>query len=171
MHKLFFILFLNFFSLLTLHASESILATLSNISSNSVQEFSLSQTRFLCRSYGVLTLEELSQNAKFNSVCQESIKVFYLKYPNLEQYAQQKLKIMQKYKIEFREGRCILYANGQESYSELLLKNGLAVLKPVFMDKEFRYTYNKAQKNAKLLKKGIWAEAIIHNCMESLYKK
>ena len=170
MHKLLFILYSHFFLLVSLSASEFIVATLHNIPSNGMQEFSISHHRFVCRPYGLVTLEELSHNTKLDSVCQKSIAEFYLKHPNLEQYAQQKLKIMQKYKIEFKERECIVYADGQMSYSELLLKHGLAVLKPVFLDREFQYVFKKAQENAKLLKIGIWREEIINNCMEGLYK-
>jgi hypothetical protein len=169
MHKLLRILYSHFL-LVNLYSSESIVATLHSIPSNSVQEFSISHSRFLCHHYGLVTIEELSHNTKLSSVCQKSIEEFYLKHPDLKQYAQKKLKIMQRYKIEFKKRECILYSDGQMSYSELLLKSGLAVVKPVFLDKEFKYAFNKAQENAKLLKIGIWKEEVIKNCMESLYK-
>jgi len=166
MYKLFLLLFL----LTQLHASQHQLAILSNITSNSTQEFSISGYRFRCLPYGVIALEELSYNTNLDSICQKDIQKFYLKNPILEQFAQKKLKYMQMYKIEFKESRCILYAQGQKSYSELLLENGLAVLKPIFLDDEFRYSFFKAQENAKLLKKGIWKNEIMHKCIESLYK-
>ena len=165
MHKLFILLFL----LTQLFSSESQLAILSNISSNSAQEFSISGSRFICRPYGVLALEELSQNSKIGSICQKSIQNFYLKNPTLKQFAQLKLHYMQMYKLEFKKSRCILYAQGQKSYSELLLESGLAVVKPIFLDDEFSYSFSKAQKSAKLLKRGVWKEKIMNNCIESLY--
>ena len=65
----------------------------------------------------------------------------------------------------------ILYSDAQKTYAEALIENGLAVVKPNFLDKEFKYSYSNAQKSAKLLKKGLWKERIIDDCTSSFNKK
>lgn len=169
MNKIFFLLFLGFFSFLS--AKEPNLAILQSIQSNTKQIFKISNTTFVCKAYGVLEIQTLSQNKKVNSTCKKKIAKFYLQNPLAKYYAQEKLKVMQRYHIEFIENECILFASGQITLSEMLLREGLAVLKPDFKNREYNYVYNKAQENAKLEHRGIWRDDTVVNCIAEIYKK
>ena len=163
--------FLNIYVMLCslLVAEEQILATLVSVKSNGIQKLGISNYTFPCESYGVLTLEKLYDNSNIDSVCQNTIKDFYKKYPELEYYSASILHVKQMYHIEFKKQECVLYARGQKILSELLLEEGLAVLNPLFQDEEYAYTFNKAQANAKFYKKGLWQEDTLGACMDSLY--
>ena len=75
------------------------------------------------------------------------------------------------YHIEFRESKCLIYAQGQKTLSEFLLEKGLAMNKPAFKDEEFRYSFEKAQANAKFLKLGMWNEPVEKECAKELSKE
>ena len=72
------------------------------------------------------------------------------------------------YHIEFKDKKCVVYAKGQMSLSEILLKEGLAVNEPRFKDEEFKYLFDKAQIRAKTLKKGLWSENLLKDCVSEL---
>lgn len=171
MKKIIYIFVLQLIILTNIYAKESTLATLTNILSNELQEFRISQNSFICKPYGIVTLEKLAKNADMDSTCRKSISEFYAKNPDLEQFSFLELKVMQTYHIEFSENECILYSHGQKTYSELLLENGLAVLKPIFKDEEFKHSFFKAQQRAKIMKKGMFKEKILFNCISGLYEK
>jgi len=171
MNKIVLILSLKLLLSVELISFESTLGILKNVESNSRQIFNIGQNSFVCSPYGVFTLEKIYSNAKPNSRCQKSIQNFYLKYSNLQQFAQRKLKVQQMYKIELKEKGCVFYSDGQKTYAEVLVENGLAVVDPNFADKEFKYSYNDVQKSAKSLKIGLWKERIIDDCLSSFNKK
>lgn len=158
----FFILSFLFFN--SLNAQEPTMAILSNIDSNSRQKFHIETYNFYCEPYGVIGLEKMYEAAQNGSKCKESITLFYKKHPDLKYFTQGLLKTEQMYHIEFKEKKCILYAKGQKTLAELLLESGLAVNKRTFKDEEFKFTYEKAQTNAKLLQKGMWSDSIERDC-------
>ncbi|WP_294966854.1 hypothetical protein [Sulfurimonas sp.] len=155
---------------LSLDAKEPVLAILNNTVSNEVQNFTMGKYTFECRAYGLLTLEKLYNSSKVGSVCRNEIVKFYKKNPKLEYYADSLLENRQEYHVEIKNTQCILYARGQMTLSELLLVEGLAVLKPKFKDEEFESYFTLAQKRAKIDKKGLWGEKIFSSCIEELYK-
>ena len=152
------------------YAKEPIVAILDNIPSNAYQEFHIKNYAFSCSTYGVVPIEKLYLNATLNSTCQKKISDFYKTDPNSKYFAQRVLKVQQQYHLEFKEGECTLYALGQKTFSELLLENGLAIIKPLFRDDEFKYLFNQAQKRAKANKKGMWKDNVIKSCIAELYK-
>ncbi len=171
MHKIIYFLFLQFFLSAVLNAKEPTLVILDAVLSNGVQKFTLGNYNFYSQPYGVLTLKNLYENASLNESCKRSLNDFYKKNPLLEHFSSEHLKAKQLYHIEFKGKGSVLYAIGEKTLAELLLKRGLAVVKPLFKDDEFIYTYNKAQLNAKMAKKGIWKESAIVQCINALYKE
>ena len=165
------LLFLIIVSVFTtsVYTKESTLAVLREVYSNGMQKFSVGSYDFLCRTYGVLTLDELYEKSVVGSVCQKSIREFYAKNPTTLSFTDSLLKQRQLYNIEFKDNRCILYANGQVVLSEILLRNGLAVLKPRFKDKEYRYLLNAAQNYAKKSEIGLFKNKITNKCISELY--
>ncbi|MBU0720443.1 thermonuclease family protein [bacterium] len=146
------------------------MAGLSAVLSNETQKFNVNDFSFYCKPYGVIALEELYGTSQSGSTCRESINKLYTKKPFLKDYSAKHLKIKQRYHLEFRDKKCILYAKGEISLSELLLKNGLALMRPHFKDKEFYYLFKKAELEAKLNKLGMWNENIDTKCITAIYK-
>jgi len=153
-----------------LGAKEPLIAMLDNIVSNEIQKFGIGNYTFECKTYGVLTLETLYNSSTAGSICQKSIDKFYEKNPKLKYYADGILEYKQQYHIEIKNRECIVYAKGQVTLSELLLKEGLALKKPMFRDEEFDNYFTLAQRKAKIEKKGLWSENISTSCVEELYK-
>lgn len=168
MSKIIALFFLQVFILLDLHAKEPTLGILQNVYTNSIQQFSLENTNFYCQAYGVVSLEEIFNSKERSDECKEAIQKIYIQDPSLKYFSARLLKKKQRYHVEFREQRCILYAKGQYTLSELLLKNGLALMKENFADKEFLYSFHKAQRTAQRQKKGIWSNSIVVECISSL---
>lgn len=167
-----FLLFLIFTTVFSpfIYAKESNLALLQEVYSNGLQKFSIGSYDFLCRTYGVLTLDELYEKTKESLVCQKTIQKFYIKNPLSLTFSKRLLKRRQLYKIEFKDNRCVLYIGGQVILSEILLKNGLAVLKPMFKDKEYISLLNDAQSYAKKTKIGLFKNKITSKCISELYE-
>lgn len=168
--KIQILLFLIFLTLV-LDAKEPLLGILTSVNSNKNQSFNISKYDLTCQPYGVLTLERLYDISDDNLVCKQMIRSIYAKNPDLKYFAQRLLKVQQRYHIMPKEkGECILYAKGQMTLSELLLAKGLALLKPLFEDEEFRDDFNVAQRKARLEKRGLWMEDIFEICAAKLYE-
>lgn len=170
MNKIIYIFFLYIVSSSFSYAKEPTMAILLDITTNSTQRFNIGQYNFYCTPYGVITLEKLYKNSKIDSKCKVSIESFYEKHPNLEYFTMKLLKVRQMYHLEFKNKECVIYAKGQKTLSEILLSEGLAVNKPMFKDEEFKFLFERAQINAKLLEKGIWGEKVLKDCIAELYK-
>ncbi|WP_373070126.1 hypothetical protein [Sulfurimonas sp.] len=170
MHKIFRYIFIFLLFNIAILSKEPTLAILRSVDTNEYQKFSIGMYEFICRPYGVVTLEELFQRAEANSLCQTSINEFYLKNHMQRYFAQNLLKNRQTYHIEFKENRCILYAKGRLSMSELLIQNGLAFKKPNFKDKEFEHSFTQSQEYAQRLEIGLFKEKIEKKCVSELSK-
>lgn len=169
------ILFSSLLLTISLDAREPILAILTSANSNETQSFNISNFNLTCKPYGILTIERLyaisDEKSDEGLICREKIKSIYIKNPNLQYFAQLLLKRQQRYHIvPKKEGECVLYAKGQMTLSELLLAEGLALVKPLFNDEEFKDDFNAAQRKARLNKKGLWAEEIYEMCAAKLYE-
>ena len=167
MYKLFS---LAFFSL-SLFAQEPTLGILESIQTNTRQIFIIGQSRYKCDAYGVLGVEKLLKNRVLNSACKQNIQRFYEKHPEAKFFIHRKLKSLQRYHIEFQESECVLFASGEITLSELLLKKGFALLNPLFKDKEYLQYYEDAQALARFEKRGIWKDGTIRDCVAELYEK
>ena len=163
MYRYLFALFASF----SLCAKEPFIAILKNINSNEIQKFGYGNYTFFCEPYGVVGLDLMYERSKKDSVCRVKIDEFYKKNPKLKNFAIFKLYVEQSYHIEFKKQKCILYANGQITLSEMLLKEGLAVVEVNFLDDEFSYSFKQAQLAAKLQKKGLWNTTIQKSCIAS----
>ncbi|MCX6076940.1 MAG: hypothetical protein NTW78_08670 [Campylobacterales bacterium] len=170
MQKIIYSFILYFLCVNSLDAQEPTMAILKSIATNSRQDFNIQNYDFYCEPYGVISLEKMYSNSQNGSKCRESIDGFYKKHPDLKYFTQGILKTEQMYHVEFKDMKCVIYARGQKSLSELLLENGLAVNKRTFNDEEFNFIFKKAEINAKLLKRGMWSEKIDKECATELSK-
>ncbi|MCW8837871.1 MAG: thermonuclease family protein [Thiovulaceae bacterium] len=164
------IIYLSFLFTLSL-AKEPTLATLRSVNTNEFQRFSIGLYEFTCKPYGVITVDELYSIAEFDSSCKKSVQEFYIQNPMSKYFTQNLLKDRQLYHIEFKNKRCIIYAKGKMTMSELLVKNGLAVRSPIVESKEFEYSLTQAQIYAKENKVGLFKNDISNKCISELYKK
>jgi len=157
------------FSILSgLSANEPLLARLESTMTNETQKLGVGNYTFTCRPYGVLAVEKLYADSPQNSECRKSIERLYKKNPKLQYYTDSILKYKQLYHIEIKDNSCVIYAKGEISLSELLLKNGLAIHKINFRDEEFSTYFLNAQKAASIGKKGLWKEKVFENCIKEL---
>ena len=147
------------------------IALLISVPSNDTQTLKINQSLFICKPYGIVSIEELYNNTATNETCKRVIEKFYRKNPLLQYYTSERLDKQQLYHIELKENRCILYAQGQKTLSELLLRQGLAFMRPFFEDSEFYHLFIKAQRNAKNENLGIWSDQGIIECMAEVYKE
>lgn len=171
MYKILRYIFIFLLFTISIFSKEPTLAILRSADTNEYQKFSIGMYEFICRPYGVITLEELYRRAETNSPCQQSINRFYIKNPMRKYFAQSLLKLRQTYHIEFRKDSCVLYAKGKLSMSETLIKNGLAFKKPKFNDEEFEHSFTQAQNYAERLEIGLFKEKIQNKCVSELYKE
>jgi hypothetical protein len=166
MYKYFiFFLFTHF-----LFANEPTLAKMVWVDSNELQKLSIANTSFFCSPYGIVSLDKLYKRSELNSECKAKIKLYYQYHPQDLYFANTLFKRGQRYHLEFKQDSCVIYAQGQYSLSELLLKAGLAVRKPNFNDREFKASFYKAQEIAIKNRNGLWKDDLVRNCLSEIYK-
>lgn len=151
-------------------ASEPTIAILESVISNSEQKFRLGKAHFICEAYGIITPQKLSKTEELSESCKKSLESFYLKNPYKKHFSLLHLYEMQSYRVEFKEQKCLLYARGKSTLSEILLREGLALLELNFADKEYKNLYTYAQKNAQIKKRGIWGDNLRRDCLAEIYK-
>ena len=165
-----FTLFIITQNIIYLEAKEPNLAILKSIDTNDYQRFSIKNSSFTCEPYGVLTLEQIYKKSKKDSVCRINIKKFYAQNRDLLYYSQSFLKVGQTYHIEFKKNKCLIYAQGQTTLSQLLLRKGLGVKELRFKDKEFDALFSDSENSAKATKKGLWRGDIRRNCTAAIQR-
>jgi hypothetical protein len=168
MYKIVYIILLQL--VFILEASEPTLVILKSIHSNNSQIFTLSNYSFSCKAYGIENIENIYEKENNNITCKKALVEFYQKHPRLKTYVQEKLYLMNMYHIEFKQSGCLIYVGSQMTLSELLLKEGLAIIKTNFRDDEHKGAFLQAQDSAKYAKKGIWGEDILKKCLFGLKK-
>ncbi len=170
MNKIFiYIIYLfAFFSLS--YAKEPTLAILRSVYTNEFQRFSIGMYEFTCRPYGVVTLEELYAKEELDPACKKSVIEYYIENPMDKYVSENLLKNRQMYHIEPIDKRCILYARGKSTLSEILVKKGLAVVKPKLENEEFFHRLVQTQKYAQDKKNGLFKDDKLIECIAELYK-
>lgn len=121
---------------------------------------------FVCEPLGVIPLEKMPAAAPVREGCRNAIEQWYRSHPSQRDFAARHLQVEQGYRFERSLKGCVLYANGPESYSEMLLARGLAVVDPSFDDKEWNSRLARAQKGAERDKNGLHETAIREACFK-----
>ena len=169
--KLMRYLLLIFLNVLIINAQDSMnLAFVSGVSKEATAILRVGNYHFECKNYGIMTLNELILRKELSSSCKKELGLYQKRHPLDVEFSARHLKIEQKYHYEIVGQECILYSSGQMSYSEILLKNGLAIMKPLFSDDIWRYRHKQAQSFARIEKKGVWENSIVNLCIAELYK-
>lgn len=171
MNKIFlYIIYLSFlFS--SSYSKEPTLAILRYVYTNEFQRFSIGMYEFTCRPYGVITLEELYAQKELSPKCKKSVVDYYIENPMDKYFSENLLKHRQTYHIEPIERRCVLFANGKSTLSELLVKEGLAIVKPKLNDEDLFNRLEKTQKYAENKKTGLFKYKDLLECIKDIYKE
>lgn len=111
-----------------------------------------------CVPFGVKPLEVIQTESTNQEECPKAISKMYLHNPNAKHFAKLKLHLEQTYHFNMLDKKCVLYGNGPETYSEMLLSEGLAVLDVNFNNKEWNEKLKKAYTRGEKQKKGIHAD-------------
>jgi hypothetical protein len=153
-------------TIVLLHAQVPHTAMLEQTPDNAALVFKSDQSRLICKPFGVRTLEEIAGDRRTNTLCKALFEGYAKRNPGSRQYAASTLKRFQFYRIEPVQERCILYAKGRVSYSEMLLHEGLAVIKRGEVKRELRRSFERAEAGARKNRRGIWKEALAVECAE-----
>ncbi len=162
--KKFYIIF--FVGLSTFLSAEPTLGMVTQVVNNNTVTFNIDGRAFTCKNYGVFTLNEIEG---LENTCKKRLKAFELNHPHYRYFSQTHLKRYQQYHVEIVNAQqCIVYAKGRKSLAELLLEAGLAVPKRSTQESITDYKYRRAVRRARTLKKGIFSDAVLRNCVHLL---
>ena len=166
-------LFVVFIVLITSVYAKEILALLKKVENNAALHMSYKQQRFVCKPYGVETVEELLERVDVNSSCKYFLNEFRKQEPKEKYFAVSSLHIQQQYNVSAIKDRCLLSLSSGYSYSEALLEKGYARLLPkyTFSDNILEYRFSRAVKRAKIQNAGIWSDVNVRNCFLLPVKK
>lgn len=142
------------------------LGILSSVKDNSAMTLLDNNIPIRCVPHGIKTLEWMIRDASTPAECQKSVDAFYYAHPHERLYAQEHLDIYQRYHYEKSDKGCILYANGPESYSEMLLKEGLAIVDEDYNDSEWNAKLKRALLRGQKKKERIHDTDILEKCIE-----
>ena len=166
-----YLITLFFLFLPLLRAQEPQILFLDAINANDSYLFHSREARYLCTPYGVWTLDRITRNSDISPVCKKALDNFIMHNPKLHYFVHYIMQTEEGYRVEFRNGRCIVYLGSKRTLSEVLLQNGVAIEEPVFSDEEFRYRFHQALRVAKTKKQGIWSDVKLRSCMSEFFKE
>ncbi|MDP1784707.1 MAG: hypothetical protein Q8K81_04680 [Sulfuricurvum sp.] len=155
-----------FFCFATSLNGEIMLGHLTSIENNSAMTLLDHNSPIRCESHGIKTIEGMIRDAASVSECQKSVDAFYVSHPHERLYAQEHLHLHQTYHYEKNDNGCILYANGPESFSEMLLNEGLAVVDEKYNNKEWNERLKRALLRGQKKKERIHESDILQKCIE-----
>lgn len=118
-----------------------------------------------CEPFGIIPLEKMALSAPDAAKCTAAIQQYYAEYPSKRFFARQNLRLQQSYHYETIKEGCVLYANGPESYSEMLLRNGLALIDPKFDNVEWNGRLKWALAGGERAKRGLHGTQIRASCI------
>ncbi|WP_304546300.1 hypothetical protein [Sulfurimonas microaerophilic] len=156
--------------LFTLDAKEPTMMMLKRAVNNSLQEFQIAPYySFVCRPYGVVTIDEVLNSKKIDKECKETLQKFYIQNPKLYHLNRRYLKRKSFYHVEYVDKSCIVYAKGEFTFSEILLQEGLALTKKSLQSEVFKARFESTQKSAETWKRGAFSDPKVLSCMKRYY--
>lgn len=165
-NETFFVRFVFYMSFYSSLYGEITLGIMTSIESNAKQILITQNNSVECIPFGVIPLEKMIQNGTNPQECTKSIDEFYKANPHEKVFAKGYLHRQQTYHYEKLQEGCILYANGAESYSEMLLRRGIALIDPNYDNNEWNGRLKKAQEGAKRGKVGLHDTLIQKYCIK-----
>ncbi len=139
---------------------------LTSIENNSKLRLLYQNATVMCEPFGIVTLEKMLLKGASPQECRSAIEAYYKAHPHDKQFAREHLYVQQSYHYETISEGCVLYANGTESYSEMLLRRGLALIDPQFNNSEWNGRLKRAQQGAQSQKIGLHDTQIRKFCIK-----
>ncbi len=153
-----------------LDATEPKIMILDRIHNNGEYTFRYRQSLYVCKPYGVWTLDMVYTKQGMGKVCKKALKRFIISNPKLHNFAKYRLHREQSYHVERKKNGCVIFLAGKKTFSEELLSAGLAIKEPFFNDEECNVYFHHATQNAKLHRRGIWQDIRLQNCIAEFFK-
>ena len=135
------------------------------IESNAKQTLLYQNRSVPCEPFGVIPLEKMVLTAPDRGKCTAAINQYYAEHPSERLFARRNLRLQQSYHYETIKEGCVLYGNGPESYSEMLLRNGLALIDPTFDNVEWNGRLKQALAGGERAQKGLHDTQIRASCI------
>lgn len=145
---------------------EITIGLLTSIDNNSKLSLLHNNVAVSCEPFGVIPLEKMVVNGVNPQECKNSVERYYKDHPHDKQFAREHLHLQQSYHYETIKEGCVLYGNGPESYSEMLLRRGLAVIDPAFDNTEWNAKLKRSVQGAVIQKTGIHDTLIQKFCIK-----
>jgi len=143
--------------------AEPTLGILKAVLSNNVMRFSIDAQPFTCKNYGIVTLDEIQG---LQNTCNKLWVDFQHKQPYSRYATQQFLKRYQQYHLEILpNNRCLVYAKGKKTLSELLLEQGVAIREHTARNRFVDFKLKRAVRRARNRKRGIYAMPLLRSCI------
>ena len=139
-------------------------ALLTSVESNALIRLLEKNVPFSCEPFGVTPLEKMAASAPDPQRCRDAVGQWYASHPSEREFGARHLHVQQTYRFDRLHKGCVLYANGPESYSEMLLLHGLALVDPSFDDKEWNVRLRRAQQGGEAHKNGLHGTNIRDAC-------
>lgn len=139
---------------------------LTSIENNSKMKLLYKNIPVPCEPFGVIPLEKMILSGVNLQECKNAIDTYYKAHPRDKNFARDYLHIQQSYHFETIKGGCVLYANGTETYSEMLLRMGLAVIDPAFDNTEWNGKLKRSRQGAQMQKSGLYDTQIRAFCIK-----
>jgi hypothetical protein len=164
-NETFFVRLLGILIYMTPLYADMTIGLLSSIENNSKVYLIHNNARFTCEPFGIMTLEKMAANG-VPTECKNAVENYYSSHPHDKQFAKEHLHIQQSYHYEMIKEGCVLYGNGPESYSEMLLRHGLAVIDPAFDNPEWNTKLKRSMQGAQFQKTGMHDTQIQKFCIK-----
>lgn len=145
---------------------ESGIGILSRIESNERQTLLYHNRPVACEPFGILTLERMVRESFTPDECRKEVEKYYTAHPHARHFARERLYRQHGYRFERIKGGCVLYANGAESYGEMVLSEGLAIVDPKLDDREWRGRLKRIESGALQHQKGLHDTQIRKFCIK-----
>lgn len=145
---------------------ESGIGILLSIDSNDRQTLLYRNNPVVCEPFGILTLERMLRETFTPNECRKEVEAYYTAHPHERRYAREHLYLRHSYRFEKSQAGCILYANGAESYIEILLREGLAIVDPKLQSREWEGRLKRIESGALQQKKGLHDTLIRKFCIK-----
>ena len=165
-NETFFVRLINVMIFLNTLQADTSVGILKSIEDNSKQIVLTKNSSHGCEPFGIITLEKILRNGASTQECKKAVIDFYTSHPHDKQFAREHLYIQQSYHYEMIKEGCVLYANGKETYSEMLLRQGVALIDPAFNNSEWNGRLKRAQKGSEQQKRGIHDTLIQKWCIK-----
>ncbi|QOP41563.1 hypothetical protein [Sulfurimonas marina] len=156
--------------LFALDAKEPTMMMVKRGINNSLQEFQIAPYySFVCKPYGVVTLDEVLNSKETDKECKNTLQKFYIQNPRLYNLYRRYLKRKSFYHVEYLDKSCLVHAKGELTFSEILLQNGIALIDKGFKDEIYNARFKSAQKSAETWKRGMFSDQKVLSCMKRFY--